>query len=99
MSSIAQSIFTMPALPEVGHNDFERAARILHARAGIVLGGHKQEMAERTLAMRAKSLHMANVTEYLDHIEINSQSPQWEKFVNAFTINQTAFFLKNKHTE
>jgi chemotaxis protein methyltransferase CheR len=97
MSSIAQSIFTMPTLPEVGHNDFERAARILRTRAGIVLGGHKQEMAERTLAMRAKSLGMANVKEYLDHLEQDSKSPQWEAFVNAFTINHTAFFREQHH--
>src|SRR3546814_17685353 len=57
----------------------------------------KQEMAERTLAMRAKSLHMANVKEYLDHLEMNSQSPQWETFVNAFTINHTAFFREQHH--
>lgn len=97
MSSLAQSIFTMPVLPEVGHNDFERAARMLHKRAGIVLGDHKREMAERTLAMRARSMHLDQVQQYLDHLEMNPHSEHWETFVNAFTINHTAFFREHHH--
>src|SRR5690554_6015481 len=97
MSSIAQPIFTMPALPEVGHNDFERAARILRARTGIVLGGHKQEMAERTLAMRARRMGLDSVREYLDLLEADNRSEHWEPFVNAFTINHTAFFREQHH--
>lgn len=87
----------MPDLPEVGHNDFEHAARILHRRAGIVLGVHKREMAERTLAMRARAMKLDVVRQYLDHLEQNPQSGQWETFVNAFTINHTAFFREQHH--
>ena len=97
MSSLPQSIFTMPALPEVGHNDFERAARILRERTGIVLGGHKKEMAERTLGLRARSMGLDDVKQYLDHLEQDSQSPHWEPFVNSFTINHTAFFREQHH--
>lgn len=87
----------MPDLPEVGHNDFERAARILRARTGIVLGGHKRDMAERTLAMRARRQGLASVKEYLDHLESDSQSEHWETFINSFTINHTAFFREQHH--
>lgn len=97
MSSLAQSIFTMPALPEVGHNDFERAARILRKHAGIVLGDHKREMAERTLAMRARGMNLDQVHQYLDHLEQNPHSDQWATFINAFTINHTAFFREHHH--
>jgi chemotaxis protein methyltransferase CheR len=97
MSFTADSIFTMPDLPEIGHNDFERAARILRARTGIVLGGHKKEMAERTLAMRARRLGLARVAEYLDHLDANSQSEHWDAFINSFTINHTAFFREQHH--
>lgn len=71
----------------------------MQARTGIVLGAHKQEMAERTLGMRAKSLGMVNINEYLDTLEHNSASPHWEAFVNAFTINHTAFFREQHHFE
>lgn len=87
----------MPELPEVGHNDFQRAAALLRTRAGIVLGGHKQEMAERTLGLRAKSLGVPTVREYLDHLEQNFQSSHWQAFINAFTINHTAFFREQHH--
>ena len=95
----AQSIFTMPVLAEVGQHDFERAARILRARAGIVIGSHKYEMAARTLGLRTKSMGLSNVKEYLDHLEQNPHSPEWEAFVNAFTINHTAFFREQHHFE
>ncbi|TEA71560.1 chemotaxis protein CheR [Pollutimonas harenae] len=94
---MAQSIFTMPDLPEVGPKDFERAARILHKRAGIVLGEHKREMAERVLATRARAMKLEEVRLYLDYLEQNPQSGQWEVFVNTFTINHTAFFREQHH--
>ena len=97
MSSLASSIFSMPALPEVGQNDFERAARLLHTRAGIVLGAHKREMAERTLGLRARHMGVGTVRDYLDQLERNSESPHWEAFINAFTINHTAFFREQHH--
>ncbi len=92
-----QSIFTMPVLAEAGHNDFERCARILQARAGIVIGSHKHEMASRTLGLRAKGIGLSTVREYLDHLEQNPHSDEWEAFVNAFTINHTAFFREQHH--
>ncbi len=89
----------MPVLAEVGQHDFERSARVLRARAGIVIGSHKLEMAARTLGLRAKGLGLTTVKEYLDHLEHNPHSPEWEAFVNAFTINHTAFFREQHHFE
>src|SRR3546814_1188819 len=37
------------------------------------------------------------VRQYLDQLEQNPQSGQWETFVNAFTINHTAFFREQHH--
>lgn len=87
----------MPVLAEVGQHDFERSARVLRARAGIVIGSHKLEMAARTLGLRTKSMGLSNVKEYLDHLEQNPHSAEWEAFVNAFTINHTAFFREQHH--
>lgn len=87
----------MPLLAEVGQHDFERSARVLRARAGIVIGNHKHEMAARTLGMRTKAMGLSNVKEYLDHLEHNPHSSEWEAFVNAFTINHTAFFREQHH--
>lgn len=87
----------MPTLPEVGHEDFGRAARILRGRAGIVLGNHKREMAERTLGLRARGMGLETVRDYLLYLEQNPHSPEWDVFINSFTINHTAFFREQHH--
>jgi chemotaxis protein methyltransferase CheR len=92
-----QSLFATEVLAEVNQQDFDRVARMLHARAGIVLGGHKREMAERTLGLRAKRLGKRSIDEYLDLLELQGDSPEWDYFVNAFTINHTAFFREAHH--
>ncbi len=91
------SIFTLPRLPEVGAHDFARATALLKRRAGIVLGDHKQEMAERTLGMRAKTLRMETVADYLNYLERQTDAPEWQEFVNLFTVNHTAFFRERHH--
>lgn len=96
MNSVG-SIFSLPELPEIGVDDFVRASRLLQRRAGIVLGVHKQEMVERTLGTRANALGMATVSEYLNLLEHNAATPEWQDFINAFTINHTAFFRERHH--
>lgn len=94
---IATPFFSTPALSEVQPDDFPRAALVLHKRAGILLGTHKRDMVERTLGLRAQSVGMGTVRQYLDYLEHNPQSPEWEVYVNAFTINHTAFFREQHH--
>lgn len=91
------SIFSTPALPQIQPADFERTKSLLHRRAGIVLGTHKRDMAERTLAMRARTLRMATVSTYLDFLEQNTDASEWQEFINAFTVNHTAFFRERHH--
>lgn len=79
--------------------DFAHAARLLQSRAGIVLGEHKQEMAGRTLALRAHAVGHDSVQQYLDDLARNPLSHEWEMFINAFTINHTAFFREQHHFE
>lgn len=93
------SIFALPAQARLSPGDFEHAAKLLQNRAGILLGEHKQEMAGRTLALRAHAVGHRAVSEYLEDLARNPHSPEWEMFVNAFTINHTAFFREQHHFE
>jgi len=93
------SIFALPAQARLAPGDFEQAARLLQSRAGIVLGAHKQEMAGRTLALRAHAVGHHTVQDYLEDLARNPTSPEWEVFINAFTINHTAFFRELHHFE
>ena len=98
-SNQISSIFALPAQARLSQGDFEYAARLLQSRAGILLGEHKQEMAGRTLALRAHAVGHASVREYLEDLSHNPLSPEWETFVNSFTINHTAFFREQHHFE
>lgn len=93
------SIFALPAQARLSQGDFEYAARLLQSRAGILLGEHKQEMAGRTLALRAHAVGHGSVRDYLEELSRNPLSAEWETFVNAFTINHTAFFREQHHFE
>lgn len=90
-------VFATTAVPEIQQNDFDRMARILHGRVGIVLGMHKREMAARTLAGRVRELGLSSVAEYLNRLEQHSEWPEWQCFINIFTINHTAFFRERHH--
>ncbi|HLR11978.1 MAG TPA: CheR family methyltransferase [Burkholderiaceae bacterium] len=95
--SSAVSIFAPPTLPDIDPQDFSRAAALLKKHSGIVLGEHKQDMAERALGLRAKAMGLASVTQYLHHLERYPDTAEWEAFVNVFTINHTAFFREAHH--
>lgn len=93
----AQPLFAAPVLPDVSTSDFKDAIALLHKKSGIVLGEHKRDMAERSLALRAKALELPNVTEYLQYLNQNPTSTEWDNFINSFTINHTAFFRESHH--
>lgn len=72
---------------------------MLQARAGILLGDHKQEMASRTLSLRAHVLGYETVQQYLADLARNPTSAEWDHFISSFTINHTAFFREQHHFE
>lgn len=98
MTNSAQTfVYSLPALPQATHEDCQRATKMLHARAGIVLGSHKVDMIARNLGLRAKKLNLATAKQYLELLEFNPNSEEWFDFVNAFTINHTAFYRERHH--
>lgn len=78
-------------------NDLSRATRLIHTRAGIVLGDHKEEMVARNLSASARRLRLERVSDYLDYLEQNARAPEWDLFVTVFTINHTAFLREPHH--
>ena len=76
--------------------DFERVRRLIHDRAGIALGEHKQEMVYSRLARRLRALRLDSFRSYLDRVEADDGG-EWDEFVNALTTNLTAFFREAHH--
>lgn len=93
------SVFSMPAGARLAPDDFQRAAQLLTRRTGIVMPLHKKEMAERRLSAQAARVGAAEVGALLDLLEQDAHAPQWAEFINAFTINHTAFFREPHHFE
>jgi chemotaxis protein methyltransferase CheR len=76
--------------------DFERVRRLIHERAGIALGEHKQEMVYSRLARRVRALKLRCFRSYLDRVEAD-RGAEWDEFTNALTTNLTAFFREAHH--
>jgi chemotaxis protein methyltransferase CheR len=76
--------------------DFERVRRLIHERAGIALGEHKQEMVYSRLVRRLRALKLPCFRSYLDLVEADDGG-EWTEFTNALTTNLTAFFREAHH--
>jgi len=85
------------AAPPVTEHDFLRCARLLRARTGIVVGAHRRDVVSRIITANAQQLGMTSPCAYLDALERQPDSPEWQAFVNAFTVNHTAFFRERHH--
>ena len=76
--------------------DFQRIRRLIHERAGIALGEHKQELVYSRLARRLRATGSKSFTAYLDLLERGNES-EWEAFINSLTTNLTSFFREAHH--
>ncbi len=70
---------------------------MIYARAGISLGEHKREMVYSRLTRRLRALGLQDFSSYLDALDGEQDSPEWEHFTNALTTNLTAFFRESHH--
>lgn len=75
----------------------DRAAKLLHARTGIVLGEHKFGATQRIVETLSKRFTQGNPEQFLRMLEGSGSHDAWLDFVNAFTINHTAFFREPHH--
>jgi len=85
-----------PALSEL---DFMRCTRLLRERTGIVVGHHRRDVLSRIIALESHHMGLASPAAYLDALERAPNSPAWQTFVNACTVNHTAFFREPHHFE
>jgi chemotaxis protein methyltransferase CheR len=77
--------------------DFERARAMIRRSAGIALAEGKQEMVYSRLARRLRATGVESFSRYLDTLENDANSPEWESFTNALTTNLTSFFREPHH--
>lgn len=76
---------------------FRRISELIYQRAGIVLADHKREMVYNRLVRRLRILGLNDFGSYMALLENDSNSPEWQAFINALTTNLTAFFREAHH--
>ena len=77
---------------------FRRISQLIYQRAGIVLADHKRDMVYNRLVRRLRSLGLTDFGHYLNLLESNQHSGEWQAFINSLTTNLTAFFLCSRIT-
>ncbi len=77
--------------------DFTRVRALIYQQAGISLSECKQEMVYSRLARRLRAKGISSFGEYLDRLESDVDSGEWEAFTNALTTNLTSFFREAHH--
>lgn len=78
-------------------SDFDRVRALIYKRAGIALAESKQEMVYSRLARRLRATGITSFVTYLDKLEREGDSGEWEAFTNALTTNLTSFFREEHH--
>jgi len=84
-------------VPLIAEHDFQRCVRLLRERTGIVIGAHRRDVVSRIVAAKSHELGVSSVCAYLDALERRPDSGAWQAFVNACTVNHTAFFRERHH--
>jgi chemotaxis protein methyltransferase CheR len=79
--------------------DFRRVVGLIYARAGIRLNDSKQSMVYSRLARRLRVLDLERFSDYLNSLEADPKSGEWQHFTNALTTNLTFFFREKHHFE
>lgn len=98
MTSIPSSTVTpMTARLALSDAQFRRISQLIHQRAGIVLADHKRDMVYNRLVRRLRTLELDDFGRYLSLLEADSDSAEWQAFINSLTTNLTAFFREAHH--
>lgn len=77
--------------------DFARVRSLIYQRAGIALAEGKHQMVYSRLARRLRATGLHCFTDYLDQLQSQPDSSEWEAFTNALTTNLTSFFREAHH--
>lgn len=77
--------------------DFKKTCELIYNRAGISLSDSKADMVYSRLSRRVRALGQNSIGQYLEELQADPASPEWQEFTNALTTNLTAFFREAHH--
>ena len=77
--------------------DFHRIKDLIYRHAGISLHDGKQAMVYSRIARRLRETGLQSFRDYLELLERDGHTGEWQEFINALTTNLTSFFRENHH--
>jgi chemotaxis protein methyltransferase CheR len=77
--------------------ELSKIADLIYQRAGIVISGQKRDMVFNRLSRRLRALGLFSFSDYINMLESDAGSTEWQSFVNALTTNLTSFFREAHH--
>ncbi len=77
--------------------DFARVRKLIYQRAGISLSEAKGDMVYSRIGRRLRIVGQDSFKDYLDSLEQDKNSEEWEAFTNSLTTNLTSFFREEHH--
>ncbi len=77
--------------------DFSRVRKLIYQRAGIALSEAKTDMVYSRIGRRLRTIGISTFKDYLDNLERDHDSDEWEAFTNSLTTNLTSFFREEHH--
>jgi chemotaxis protein methyltransferase CheR len=81
--------------PEVSEEEFRKVCEFLYRRSGMLFTEAKRYYVQRRIAERMTALEISSFTTYFAFLRSDADS-EIEKFVNAFTVNET-YFYREEH--
>ena len=85
----------MTELPAVSEEEFRKVCDFLYRRTGMLFTEVKRYYVQRRIADRMASLGISAFTTYFAYLRGDAEG-EIEKFINAFTVNET-YFYREEH--
>lgn len=86
-------LLQMTERPALSDAHFRRISQLIHQRADRP-ADHKRDMVYNRLVRRLRSLGLTDFGNYLNLLESNQHSGEWQAFINSLTTNLTAFSVR-----
>ncbi|CNI68726.1 chemotaxis methyltransferase CheR [Yersinia frederiksenii] len=80
---------------ELSEPVLQKISALIYHRAGIVVTSQKRDMVYNRLSRRLRELKLTSFAHYVQMLESDQHSNEWQPFINALTTNLTSFFRES----
>ena len=85
----------MSEIPPVSEEEFRKVCEFLYRRTGMLFTEAKRYYVQRRISDRMAFLDISSFTTYFAYLRSDAEG-EIEKFINAFTVNET-YFYREEH--